>query len=404
MSRSVRGISIRPMSIRRISTRFRGAITLIAVLGALQPLDANDGPIIGVQIASGSELLREIVVGQGGLRIEWPGGRKELPGGTHRLELSERGATIGGLDFGLAIPFRFRAEVHSTRVGDGFYEGWLEVLVPEEGSPWRLVNRLPLERYLLGVVPGEMPADSYPRHALGAQAVAARTYALFHILTRPSDTRIHVHSDDRSQVYLGGGAPHPRVVEAVDQTHGQVLLYEGKVFESFYHSTCGGATRGVEDWFGGDPIAPLSSVSCGGCSSSKYFRWDARLAEAKLREALGSICRRHRIVLGELLALEPVDPSPGGHCAFVRVVHERGSFEVDADRFRRACSTAGITLRSTSFFAERKGDEFAFFGRGWGHGVGLCQVGAKGYAEQQARYRSILARYYPGSEISTLWP
>jgi stage II sporulation protein D len=382
---------------------------VLALVLALDPATAapgprgSDGPIIGVQIDAGPEVMKDIDVAQGGLVVEWPGGRRTFPRGTHRLALTERGAVLGELDFGRDIPFRFRAEPHAIKVGERYYEGWIEVLVPADGAPWRVVNRLPLERYLLGVVPGEMPAGDYPQDALGAQAVAARTYALFQILVRPADARVHVHADDRSQVYLGGGMPHPRALEAVERTRGQVLLHGGKVFESFYHSTCGGATRGVEDWFGGDPIAPLSSVSCQGCGSSKYFRWTARLPEARLRGALDTIARRHQIALGEVFAIEPVEPAPGGHCAYVRIRHEKGAFEVDADRFRRACRAEGIELRSTAFIAERQGDEFLFHGRGWGHGVGLCQVGAKGYAEREARYGWILSWYYPGSELSTLW-
>jgi len=393
----------RPRALVALLLLAPAALLLSDGASSAAPARGGDGPIIGVQIEAGPEVVQDIDIGAGGLLVEWPGGRRTLPAGTHRLALGESGAILGELDFGRDIPFRFCAEVHAIKVGERYYEGWIEVLVPADGAPWRVVNRLPLERYLLGVVPGEMPAGDYPRHALGAQAVAARTYALFQILVRPAEARVHVHADDRSQVYLGGGVPHPRALEAVEETRGQVLLHEGRVFESFYHSTCGGATRSVEDWFGGDPIAPLSSVSCQGCSSSKYFRWTARLQEARLRAALDPICRRHRIAIGEVLAIEPVDPAPGGHCAYVRIRHERGAFEVDADRFRRACRVEGIELRSTSFISERQGDEFIFHGRGWGHGVGLCQVGAKGYAEREARYGWILRWYYPGAEVATLW-
>lgn len=368
--------------------------------------EGSEGPIIGVQIDAGPEVVRDIDVLRGDLLIEWPGGQKVFPAGSYRLALTERGAVLGALDFGRDIPFRFRSESHSVKVGQNHYEGWLEVLVPADGAPWRVVNRLPLERYLLGVVPGEMPADSFPRHALGAQAVAARTYALFQILAGSREARIHVHADDRSQVYLGGGMPNPNAVEAVEQTRGQVLLHHGSVFETFYHSTCGGATRSVSDWFGGDPIEPLSSVDCQGCGSSKYYRWETRVSEERLRAALDPVCRRHRIAMGEVLAVEPVDAAPGGHCAYVRIRHEQGTFEMDAERFRRAYNVEvgkERQLRSTSFVAERKGDEFHFTGRGWGHGVGLCQVGAKGYAERQMHYDWILAWYYPGSELATLW-
>lgn len=387
------------------TARSRRNIALLAMLILVVPagaLRADDGPMIGVQIGEGP-LEREVSAGAGKLRVEWPGGREEIPSGTATLRATEAGVQLGSIDFGTDIPFRFRGTTRTTRVGERVYEGWIEWLPPQDAKDGRLVNRLPLEKYLLGVLPGEMPAGSYPRHALGAQAVAARTYALFQILSRPPDARVHVRDDTHSQVYLGGGAPHPRAVEAVEETHGEVLLYDGQVFESFFHSTCGGATRAVEDCFGGDPIAPLSSVPCRGCVTSKYYRWEATIEEKDLREALTPVSRRHRIELGEVLSIEPIEPAPGGHSAYVRIVHAGGAFELDADRFRRACRSKKAELRSTSFIVERRGRDFHFIGRGWGHGVGLCQVGAKGYAEQDAGYAWILRHYYPGAEVTTLW-
>ena len=382
------------------------ALLLVGSAAALSPALAGDGPIIGVQIEPGT-LTQKVQVGPGGLVLEHPTGREQFTTGTYTLTLSDDGARFG--DLLIPSAFRFRGAEHPLQIEDRFYEGWLEVHVPKGSSSWRLVNRLPLERYLLGVLPGEMPVDSYPPGALAAQAVAARTYALFQILVRPSSQRIHVYNDTRSQMYIGGGESHPATVEAVNSTRGQVLLYDNKVFECFFHSTCGGATRAVEHCYGGDAIRPLSPVVCKGCTSSKFYRWQARMKVGELEKALEPVCKKHGIEMGTLVTVEPVDPSAGGHCSYVRIRHSRGTFELEAEKFRRLVRRAksGRTpareLRSTSFVAERKGDEIVFTGRGWGHGVGLCQVGAKGYAAAGSSHLAILTHYYSGAEVKTLW-
>ena len=372
------------------------------------PKGDGDGPIIGVQIGDGTATYR-IVAGPGGMQLEWPGDAKRLPAGIYSLDLASTGSTFSGrgwgyeIPFGRETPFRLRGVETAIQLGDRFYEGWLEVHVPTNESKWKLVNRLPLEKYLIGVLPGEMPVGDAPMASLAAQAVASRSYALFQILVRPDDRRIHVKNDTRSQVYLGGGVPHPRVLEAVESTRGEVLLLDGKVFESFFHSTCGGATRDVEDCFGGDAIAALVGVSCRTCTKSKYYRWNSRLSLASLAKALAPTCRKHKIDLGTIQKIEPVEPGIGGHCSYVRVTHSKGSFELDADKFRRICRDLGAQFRSTSFIAERKGKDIVIYGRGWGHGVGLCQVGAMGLAEKGNGYSAILKHYYSGVEVNPLW-
>lgn len=368
----------------------------------------GEGPIIGVQIADGRATHR-IVAGPGGLQIEWPGQSKRLPAGIYSIDLASTGATFSGrawgheVPFGREVPFRLRGVESALRLGERFYEGWLEVHVPTEESKWKVVNRLPIEKYLLGVLPGEMPVSKAPMASLAAQAVASRSYALFQILVRPEERRIHVKNDTRSQVYLGGGVPDPRVLEAVESTRGEVVLLEGRVFESFFHSTCGGATRSVEDCFGGDAISSLVGVRCQGCTTSKYYRWNSRISLASLSKALLPTCRKHEIDLGTIEKVEPVEPGPGGHCSYVRITHAKGSFELDADKFRRICRDLGAQFRSTSFIAERKGTDVVIYGRGWGHGVGLCQVGAMGLAEKGNSYSTILQHYYSGVEVQPLW-
>lgn len=300
-----------------------------------------------------------------------------------------------------------------TRVEDRVYEGVLELNPPRRpGGRWILVNRLPLERYLLGVVPGEMDPwappgkkPKFPDDALRVQTVAARTYALYQILARGTGARYHVTADSRSQVYKGYNL-HPRVVDAVASTRGVVLTYEGKLFESFYHSTCGGATADASAVFGGVSLAPLAPTRCGYCKQSKHFQWESEISEREIRAALARFLDEHQVQIGRLAAIEPLDRGPGGHASYVRIRHAKGSFELDATVFRELLLAEGESgVRSTSFEcrAEPDGAQFHFAGRGWGHGVGMCQWGAKGLADEGAGWRDILAHYYPRSVLTPLW-
>lgn len=332
-----------------------------------------------------------------------------------RVEFGERqGATVEGVYLGDS--FRLRSADGSPLGYQGNrYEGWLEFLrwkLPDGRDRWVVVNRLPIERYLLGVVGSEMP-PSWPIEALEAQAIAARSVALYKLATVRVDPRnptvsdrIHVFADIRDQVYKGvieKSDIRARILTAVENTRGQVLFYGNEIFEPKYHSTCGGATMNGTAAYG-QPVLPVyASTACGYCDESPKFRWRAvRFPEADVRRALASIVSDEpKIRLGEVAKIDPVDPGPGGHASYFRVTHANGSFEVDAIRFR--WELGPMALLSTACVTQREGDEFVFHGRGFGHGVGLCQYGAKGLADRGADSIQIVAHYYTDADVKQLW-
>jgi len=385
----------------------RIALLASLVAGAVTAAHADEGPIIGVLIASGS-LDRRLEVGPGGMVIEYPGGSEQVVAGSYLLRLDATHARIADWRLPRTTPFRFRglrSAVGVTTADGGdirSYDGWIEVPAPGAEGDWEVINRLPLERYLLGVLPGETPTSLFDPEALKAQAVASRTYALFQVLARPG-SRVHLRSDTRSQVFLGSGLVDEAARAAIEATRGQVLTSDGRIFEAFFHSTCGGATRPVEACFGGSPLDALTGVTCEGCGHSSRATWEARVSMETLGEVLAPICRRHGIELGAVRTIEPIDPSLGGHCAYVRVVHERGAFELESESFRRALLARKVRCLSTSFVVTRSGELMKFVGRGWGHGVGLCQYGADGYARKGYGYRAILEYFYQRSRIEALW-
>jgi stage II sporulation protein D len=333
--------------------------------------------------------------------------------------------TIGDTRFGSHEPLRMRAVEGWLQLGPEAgstgkaakqlpgYEGWVELtwFPPQQSGAegrWFVVNRLPMERYLLGVIGNEVPATG-PIEALRAQAIAARTYALFNVVTRSSSAYYHLSGDSSGQVYRGGlGAP-AQVAKAVESTRNQVLMHNERLFCTYYHSTCGGTTRSAAAAFGSARIEPLSGVSCDNCAVKKdLYNWSAVYAVADVEQELRDFVERFERVagksvhFGELESIKPVERENNAYASYVRIEHTSGSFEVDAEEFRGLLLRirAGAPLRSTYFDCKRDGGKLVFSGHGWGHGVGMCQNGALTLAKRD-RYdcRAILSYYYPGAKL-----
>ncbi|MEE8141899.1 MAG: SpoIID/LytB domain-containing protein [Planctomycetota bacterium] len=379
-------------------------LLLLLVLFLSSSIAAEDPPI-GVLLRKDPTTLDVQTTGSSLFLVWGPEEEAILSTDAHRITFSGSQAQLGQWRFE-ARPFRLRSSGNSpTRVAGNRYEGWIEFL-PTTGQKagWQVVNRVPLERYLLGVLPREMPA-SFPPAALEAQAIAARTYALYQIVTRAPGTRVHLFSDVRSQVYGGVTQSIQEMEQAVAGTRGQVLFYQGKIFEAFYHSTCGGYTQSALAAFGGPDLPTLQPVPCGFCKDSRYYTpWRFSLTRADVQRILKPICKEYRLKLGKVQAILPVERGPGQHAAYLRIDHDHGSFEVDAALFREACRQLRLDgPRSTAFRCRQEGAGFLLEGVGWGHGVGLCQFGASGLAKQGLNAQEILQHYYPGSQVVELW-
>lgn len=265
-----------------------------------------------------------------------------------------------------------------------------------EGRQLRVVNRLPVEDYLRGVLPSEMP-DRFGLEALKAQAVAARSYALAEV-----GQRGWLHPDQRSQVYGGAGAESWLADQAVATTAGEVMTVGGKVVSTWFHSTCGGGTTPAREVFPAAPAGYLDrAVSCPDCRHSPFYEWERRVPAERVCEAVG-------LPSAALTSVEGVPARFPGRPGIIRVEAGGRSASLDPERFRARIS-AGLPrdeqLLSTRWARQARveGGALVVTGHGWGHGVGLCQYGAGGYAARGAGYRAILARYYIGAELVDLW-
>jgi stage II sporulation protein D len=315
-----------------------------------------------------------------------PGASRRAP--VVRAEVAGDGIEINGAQ---ASGVRLRSD-QPIRLNGREYTPPLEILRTGEGLA--VVNELPLEEYLVGVLRAEA-GEKWPLEALRAQAVVARTYAAYHraiAATRP----YHILASTAHQQYFGRVPPASPVWGAVRETAGQVLLWEGELFPAFYHTESGGYTEDPRTVFAARNMPALKPVRCEFSAGSPHYYWalDVRLAE------LAEILRRYQVGVGSVVAIDVSERTPSLRASVVTVHGTRGSVRLRGNDFRRMIGYD--TFKSTLFAVAVDAEVARFSGRGYGHGVGMCQWGAKGMAEQGHTARQILEFYYPGAVLGTL--
>lgn len=330
----------------------------------------------------------------------------DVPRGEVRVAGPHRGfvdAAAGfEASFGLAWPFAARDGellIDGRAVGrslalepaDGFafdgrrYRGSVELLA--RGERVRVVNVLPLDDYLRGVVPAEMHA-SWPLEALKAQAIAARTYTLASLDPR-ADWDICATID--CQVYRGRDAENPRADRAVEETRGLVLTHGGGFARTYYHADSGGAVASSHEVWG--TRAPYLVAIRDVPATSPHRSWRIRVdAEAVARSAAAAGAS-----VGQVTRVRVLATSESGRVTSVEVAGTAGVAVLSGYQLRDALR--GWGLKSTRF---RMVGDLVAEGDGWGHGVGMSQYGARALAASGYAYWQILAFYYPGTALQRL--
>jgi stage II sporulation protein D len=270
---------------------------------------------------------------------------------------------------------RYRGELRFYPVGDSLL----------------IVNELPLEEYLYGVLPMEVPA-SWHIEALKAQAVAARTFAL----SRKRNSKNPLYDLDdtgNSQVYGGADAETEILRRAVDETKGEVMFFGDKLVTACYHSNSGGITaNSSETWGVGLPY--LVSVKDPYSRNSPVYRWRTSIPRSTLEGRLSDLLGIPNL---KVRAIRVVDRDSTGRAKVLEIRHSGGRSRVSARRFRRVFGTTRV--KSTLFDLKLMGDRLEVSGYGYGHGVGMSQWGAQNMALKGMSYREILGFYYPGVRI-----
>lgn len=275
------------------------------------------------------------------------------------------------------------------RVGNRKVDGRVRLLARK--GELLAVAVVPLEAYVAAVLSREAPARFHPE-ALAALAVAVRTYAAG-AAAKPRDPAYDVVGGVEDQVFEGTDGVAAVFREAADRTRGLVVRYRGELARTVYHSTCGGRTEDAGSAWGKD-IPYLRAQFCDDCADSPVYRWEYRMSGAEG----GRVAKTLGVAPGRDLRIAVTGRTPTGRASRVRISSGGVSREVQAAEFRRVVGYAKV--RSLKMEIVPVAGEWRVTGEGWGHGVGLCQFGANGMARRGAGFREILARYYPGTEIT----
>jgi len=267
------------------------------------------------------------------------------------------------------------------------YRGKIECWA--KGGRLVLVNVVDLEDYLKGVVPKEM-GPNFPEEALKAQAVIARTYALKH-LKRHSREGYDLCDTQHCQVYGGVNVENPKTTRAVTETYGIVLMYKGELVNAFYTASCGGRTASSKEAWG-RRIPYLVSHADPFCKSIGDFSWKASVSLRTLTYLL----REVGVSCGNIKKVYVYKKTGSGRVSRVAIVGNCGRKILKVSTFKYALNRDKLRLKSTLFRIKVNGSKVYFYGKGFGHGVGLCQWGAYGMAKQGYTWRQILKFYYPG--------
>lgn len=272
------------------------------------------------------------------------------------------------------------------------FRGFIEISKDKSGS-LQAINHIGIESYLCGVLPHEVP-HWWPIQTLKSQAVAARTYALYQMTTNRA-AAFDLKSSTGSQVYGGSNVERYRSQVAVNSTKSQVLLYEGKVFPAFFNATCAGKTAGAQELWKINLLPIQGGTVCSYCKISPHYLWDEEVSLALIEEKFN----KYGHPIGQIIGIEIISQTPSGRVGSIRVTGTLGVFVIAAKDFR--VWLGGDKIKSTHFGVTIEEDKAHFRGKGWGHGVGLCQWGALGQAILGHSYEKILSFYYPGSTIGS---
>ncbi len=293
------------------------------------------------------------------------------------------------------------------------YRGKLKLILNPDGKSFEAVNLVPLEPYLAGVIGAEMP-DYWEPAALKAQTIAARTYCLYIKKHFGSKRSWDVKKTQANQTYHGISAESARIWQVVNKTYGQVLtckLSDGTkdIFPTYYSTVCGGHTEDSRNVFGGDFFEPLSGVPCPYCKRTAkpaFFFWPT--VQFDKTDVSTKLLKRYPSLkpLGKITNISTAKQSTykGGKFSRLTSIKLLGSTgktdSLRAEDLRLTIDSSGRKLKSTACKIVDMGENWAFTsGKGFGHGVGMCQCGTQAMARKGKTTKQILSYYYPSSKI-----
>lgn len=377
-------------------------------------------PNIRVRVIRGAESVR--VEAAATLRLQPVGDRRRFMS-DESLTIALRAGvwTINGEAMPDVGPAVFEIAANDMQAGDTIridgnaYPGFVHLVPRRSGdaapSHFDVINHVNIESYLPGVLEREIYED-WHLATFHAQAIAARSYAMHRILNASPTSTYDVVATQASQAYAGA-TQNANAIIGVLETTGLVLAWQDQILPAYYSSTCGGAGLSPDGAFANDeyypPLEPIEHPPY--CQDSRYFEW------GPIRRNLTSLANRmtawgrrmnHPIRhLGKITDIQISERNDLDRPQRFTVVDDRGNvYDLSADEFRVAANSRlagplarGDRLRSAFVELRLSGNTLVIAGRGFGHGIGLCQYGAQAMAEQGHTGMAILQTYYPGAAI-----
>lgn len=281
---------------------------------------------------------------------------------------------------------QFQSQRDILEIGENEYRGRVIIKKNDNKKGIEVINDLPLEEYLKGVIPAEMDTQA-PLEALKAQAVAARTYAYYY-MRQNKDKSYDMELPQNTQAYKGLKLETEITNKAIEETKGMILKYENDVYPAFFHAKCGGFTiQASKVWPKTEDMT--SEVYCKPCSLKKTNEWSYTIKISDLRKKIEKC--------GYSIPVQS------------KIIFYRNSHTNRVENFRIGDQTISAAvlrkivgpnqLKSTIFETSVDGSTIRFYGKGWGHGVGLCQSGAIELAKEGKSYKRILMYYYPKGRL-----
>jgi stage II sporulation protein D len=318
------------------------------------------------------------------------------------------------------VPTVWKDVLRARPVGDGLlsldgkpYRGEITFTVGDSGLA--VINALPIDDYLMGVVPLEMGTrTASDSAAVQAQAVTARSYAYIHLTPNRA---YDVTGGTLDQLYGGVAAENAVASQAVEGTRGLVLRYGGRIVNAPYHSTCGGTTAASSEVWRSADEAYLRQVSdrIPGterfyCDIAPRFSWtrrlDAQTLNAAIAQYLGHYANTPSTGPGSVRGVTVASHTLSGRVGTITVSTDRGNFSLRGNDIRYVLRAPGDEILNSTYFSLDQSSaadgslvQLVIRGFGYGHGVGMCQWGAIGRARAGQDFRTILRAYYPGTSV-----
>ncbi len=313
---------------------------------------------------------------------------------------------------------------HWDRQEDQEFAGSLEIRDNGDGTQ-TAINTIDLEEYLCSVISSEMNANS-PMELLKAHAVISRSWAI-RAMQKPNHEGYDVCGDDHCQRYEGLKRMNERAVEAVNATRGQVLMYGDEICDCRYYKCCGGKTEIWRTCWEDIDVPYIQSGQCDYCDpkrssivnrlivnslndydqETKDFRdWKVSYTQKELSEIIRT---KSGIDFGDIIDLIPLHRGASGRIDSLKIVGTKHT-EIIGKELKIRYWLSKSCLYSSWFEVEKSpiknhksqmSNQFTLIGHGWGHGAGLCQIGAAVMASEGHKYEEILSYYYVGSRLST---